>query len=172
MFNPDTRRRRSIRLQNYDYSQSGAYFVTLCTQGQLCRFGHIVRDDVLGAGMELNPVGRGFPNAWKKLPRHYPGIELDEWTFMPNHLHGIVVLPADSRWSLGEVVGGFKSLTTTAYCQRVHSHGWPAFEKRFWQRNYWEHVIRSERDLTNVRNYIINNPANWLNDKLYSRDQL
>ena len=86
-FNPDIHHRRSIRLRSYDYSQAGAYFITLCAQKRECLFGAVV-DDV----MRLNDVGRIVQNVWDALPDHYSCVELDSFVVMPNHIHGIVVL--------------------------------------------------------------------------------
>ena len=163
MFDPNVHHRRSIRMKHYDYRQAGAYFVTVCTRGRECLFGEVITEDGLNR-VELNEIGRGFSNAWLKTPRRHCGLELDEWIIMPNHLHAIVSWPLDSDWRLGDVIGGYKSLTTTAYCKRVHIGEWPPFEKKFWQRNFWEHVIRNERELENIRAYIVNNPANWTRD--------
>ncbi len=150
-------------MKNYDYRQAGAYFVTVCTRGRECRFGKVTTENGTNR-VELNDVGRGFANVWLKTSRRHLGLELDEWIIMPNHLHAIISWPADGEWRLGDVVGVYKSLTTTAYCQRVHNGEWPPFEKKFWQRNFWEHVIRNERELENIRAYILNNPANWTRD--------
>ena len=76
---------RSIRLKGYDYSQTGAYFITLCTERRVCLFG-----DVVGGEMQLNPVGRMVETVWNELPYFYPGIAIDGFVVMPNHIHGII----------------------------------------------------------------------------------
>lgn len=86
-FDPERHHRRSIRLKGYDYSQAGAYFVTICTQGRICLFGDVVNDQ-----MELNDAGRLMESAWLDLPNRFPAIELDEFVVMPNHMHGIIVI--------------------------------------------------------------------------------
>jgi REP element-mobilizing transposase RayT len=68
---------------------------------------------------------------------------------------------------LGDIIGAFKSLTTNAYIRGVREFGWPSFDKRLWQRNYYEHVIRDAADLERIREYIVNNPAKWADDRLY-----
>ncbi|MGB2896498.1 MAG: hypothetical protein WBB65_10105, partial [Anaerolineales bacterium] len=77
--------RRSIRLQDYDYSQLGAYFVTICTLGRECLFG-----DVRGGKMALNELGEIVAESWQWLGRRHEHVEMDEWVVMPNHLHGII----------------------------------------------------------------------------------
>jgi hypothetical protein len=79
--------RQSIRLRGYDYSQSGAYFVTICTQNKKCFFGNMVNDE-----MVLNDSGRMINMIWNELPINYPGVNIDEFQIMPNHVHGIIVL--------------------------------------------------------------------------------
>jgi REP element-mobilizing transposase RayT len=81
-FNSNIHRRRSIRLQGYDYSQAGAYFITICTQNRECMFGEIV-----GGKMALNHAGNMIQTVWDEIPIHYAGIETDEFVAMPNHIH-------------------------------------------------------------------------------------
>lgn len=177
-YNPALHHRRSIRLKDYDYSQAGAYFITLCTAGRECLFGEIVDGD-----MHLNPAGRMVQNVWDELPMHYPGIEIDAGVVMPNHLHGITVInsvgatprghpdlgqargPAPTGLSLPDVVHRFKTMTTKRYIDGVRQLGWLGFSGRLWQRNYYEHIIRDEASLTRIREYITNNPRQWALDR-------
>ena len=179
------RRRRSLRLGGYDYSTAGAYFVTICTQDRACLFG-----DVAAAAMHLNEAGRMVAGLWDDLAVRFSGVDIDQVVVMPNHLHGILVLPdADTRATtrvaptidgpvgaplvgapvhhvrLGDVVGAFKSLTTVGYIDGVKTNGWPEFRGRLWQRNYYEHVIRNEGALNRIRRYIEENPARWEMDE-------
>ena len=87
IFNPDIHRRRSIRFQGYDYSQAGAYFITICTQNRECMFGEIV-----DGKMVLNHAGKMIQTVWDEIPIHYAGIETDEFVVMPNHIHGIIII--------------------------------------------------------------------------------
>jgi putative transposase len=299
--------RKSIRLKGYDYSQAGAYFVTIVTQNRQHLFG-----EVKNGGMVLNAAGEKVEQIWHTLPERFPQIELDAFVVMPNHVHGIIVItddqttvistesaretplhqpeqpkdvinqteqmndpsafmmdqtvgaglvpapmqtdnqpplhqtnqtddettlgktermndetppvtnqtvgaglvpaliqpahqttlgktehmkdeteliahrtpgaptrgaptehknasfattPDDQKRSLlGDVVGAFKSLTTHAYVMGVREHGWPPFDKRLWQRDYYERIIRSENALTKARAYTEANPQNWEND--------
>ena len=185
-YDPRVHHRRSIRLQGYDYSEEGAYFVTICAQDRALRFG-----EVRGEQMWPNDAGRMVQAAWDGVPHHYPGVDIDVFQLMPNHLHGIIVLYADEgeassgshspvadatdrlsgaergpcALSLPGVVQRLKSLTTTRYREGVARCGWPRFRRRLWQRNYHEHVVRDEDELDRIRQYIIDNPANWEYDR-------
>jgi REP element-mobilizing transposase RayT len=86
-YNSDIHHRRSIRLKDYDYSQAGAYFVTICTWNKEYVFGEID-----SGNMSLNAYGQVTTTCWRDLPKHYPHIELDEFVVMPNHTHGIIVI--------------------------------------------------------------------------------
>jgi len=173
-FHPDIHHRRSIRLRNYDYLQAGAYFITLCTQKRECLFGAVVCD-----GMRLNDAGCIVQDIWNALPGHYPCVELDCFVVMPNHIHGIVVLNgAGARFiapdhdgstnsgamnrapTVGEIIRAFKARCTHGINQLRKTQG-----ASIWQRNYYEHIIRSESSLQETREYIANNPAQWANDR-------
>ena len=91
-YDPDIHHRRSIRLKGYDYSQAGAYFVTICTQNRECLFG-----EILDGEMALNDAGRMIKTIWHELPEHYPGVGIDAFQVMPNHMHGIVIVGAGPR---------------------------------------------------------------------------
>ena len=168
--------RRSIRLPAYDYSQAGFYFVTICAQHRKCLFGEVVDDQ-----MKLNRYGRLVAEAWNWLAERYIYVDLDEWIVMPNHLHGILVIsdersrggsrtaPTDANASviprkpLGQLIGAFKTISTKGINQSRGTPGVPV-----WQRNYYEHVVRSEDSLGTIRDYIANNPRNWGLDELYA----
>jgi len=172
--------RRSLRLPNYDYAQAGAYFVTVCTNERKCLLGEIV-----GGEMRLSDAGRMVESVWIDIARHYSSVDIDAFVTMPNHIHGIIILgvgagpracPDEKKRmgqpqrvaptiSLPEVVQRFKSLTTTKYIKGVAQESWPAFPGRLWQRNYYEHVIRKENELTLIREYIQLNPTKWAVDK-------
>ena len=187
---PVRRNRRSIRLKGYDYSQAGAYFVTICTQHRECLFGEIVDGE-----MVLNDAGRMVQTGWDGIPSHYPGIDIDAFQIMPNHIHGIVFIavgagpracpdngqpdngqPRDGQprgvaptMSLPDVVHRFKSMMTHEYINGIKQYGWTPFPGKLWQRNYYEHIVRNEDELNRIRQYIINNPAQWESDRLYPR---
>lgn len=177
--------RLSIRLKGYDYAQAGAYFVTICTQDRACLLG-----DVAGEEVHLSDAGKMVQKAWQALPGRFSGMELDAFVIMPNHVHGIIVIPGrgescirpdDSRQpdsgdhkdrpygtmvgSLGRIMQAFKSATTHEYVMGVRQRGWPPFRGRLWQRNYYERVIRNDRELDKIREYITTNPLKWALDR-------
>ena len=149
--------RQSIRLRGYDYSQSGAYFVTICTQNKKCFFGNIINEE-----MVLNDSGRMIKMIWDELPINYPGINIDEFQIMPNHVHGIIIIDKGAAGlSLPDIVHRFKSLTTARYIRGVKQKQWPPFPGKLWQRNYYEHIVRDENELNDIRKYIMDNPKKW-----------
>ena len=99
---------------------------------------------------------------WKALPDHYPGILLDAFVVMPDHLHGILFLQATAdpavRLSIPDVMHRFKSLTTRKYFDGVEALGWPSVSGRLWQRGYHDRVIRGDRQFEAYRDYIRKNP--------------
>ncbi len=224
-YNPEKHHRRSIRLKGYDYSQPGWYFVTVVTQNREMLFGVVVNDK-----MVLDLFGKIIDYHWRKLPRHFKNIVLDEYQIMPNHFHGIIHIVGamhsdlnnqknnenfngnvgamhsdldnqknnekfngnvgamhsdlDNQknnekfngnasplsqprrphgtvpGSLGAIMQNFQSVTTRKINRIRKTPG-----ARLWQRNYWEHIIRNETELNRIRNYIINNPKNWDEDR-------
>lgn len=160
-YDPNMHHRRSIRLQGYDYSQAGAYFITTCTHGRERLFGEIV-----SGALQPSSYGRIVVEWWNTIPEHLPGVELDEFVLMPNHMHGIVVLTTHGSTSqqlptLGRVVAYFKYQSTKGVNQIRSASGVPV-----WQRNYYEHIIRNQAALRRIREYIVNNPQQWQLDQL------
>jgi putative transposase len=164
VYDPNVHHRRSVRLRTYDYSQRGAYFVTLCTHGWIPWFGKIEQSEDGGAKVLLNACGTLMQDEWLGMAERF-GVEIDNFVIMPNHLHALLVLPG-STVSLAQVVGAYKSLTSLAYGHRVRNDNWPSYEQRFWHRNYYEHIIRDQADLDRIRLYIADNPARWADDNL------
>ena len=161
-------KRRSLRLNEYDYAQAGAYFVTICAQGRRCLFGDIADDQIC-----LNDAGKMLTTLWTDIPNRFLFVEIDIFVVMPNHFHGIVVLPDPAGVGsdeitkfppLGDVISAFKSTTTVEYGHGVKTKSWPGFQQRLWQRNYYDHVIRNAKDLDRIRRYIDENPARWAYD--------
>lgn len=191
--------RRSIRQRDYDYTQSGAYFVTLCTHERLPLFGAVVSGE-----MVCNVWGQIVQACWDEIPAHYPMVELDAFVVMPNHVHGIIVITGDSVVthsvgaqyiaplpptqpsapaptqpsqspkrgmtpnnvtpnSLGSIVRTFKAAVTRQINRLPDAPDHP-----LWQRNYYEHIIRNEAALNQIRAYIVSNPAKWAEDSLYT----
>jgi REP element-mobilizing transposase RayT len=160
---PQQRQRRSIRLKDYDYTQEGAYFVTICTQNHKPLLG-----EIKNAEMVLNEYGKIVADCWQWLSKQYRHVELDEWVLMPNHMHGIVLLcrggsrtaPTGIYKPLGRLIGAFKTTSTKRINALRRTPG-----NRIWQRNYYEHVIRNEDDLNEIRQYILDNPVQWDKDE-------
>jgi len=158
-----TKKRRSIRLKGYDYAKEGAYFITICVQGRKCLFGKIVENE-----MALTSAGEMVVKAWREISAKYNGVETDQFICMPNHIHGIIMLkPNEGQTNLRlfDVLQRFKSWTTTQYRKGVQNHNWPRFDARLWQRNYYEHIIRDEDELNQIREYISCNPVQWNSDE-------
>jgi putative transposase len=179
-------KRRSIRLKDYDYSMPGEYFVTICTYNKECLFG-----DMVGEEMRLNKLGKIVQEEWLRTTEIRTDVELDEFIIMPNHVHGIITLiePVGANgnspqncnpsndWAyidtplqktkfcspsktIGAIIRGFKSAVTKHINELRSTPGIP-----IWQRGYYEHIIRTEKDLQNTREYIINNPLKWSFEK-------
>ena len=183
-YDPHKHHRHTMRLPAYDYTQAGAYFVTIVTYQRELLF-----DDPV--------LRRVVDSLWQAIPLHFPAVALDEYVVMPNHLHGILWIMDENRrgealaqdvpprgnlatadtstgieslpnasplhvipGSLGAVIGNFKSITTRRINQIRHSPG-----GAIWQRNFYDRVVRHERELDAVRQYIRDNPANWALDK-------
>lgn len=162
-FDPKIHHRHTIRLQGYDYSQAGAYFVTIVVHGRECLFGEIV-----DGKMVLNEFGKIVQRAWFDLPKHNPHVELGAFCIMPNHVHAVIIIiavgaglrPAPTRpHPLSEIVRAFKSFSARRINELRKLQGVPV-----WQRNYYEHIIRSEEEHNRIHLYIESNPANWTKD--------
>ena len=158
------RQRRSIRLKGYDYCSSGVYCVTICINDRACLLGAIVGGEAI-----LNAAGSMVQETWSELTHHYAGVETDAFVVMPNHVHGIIVLTGCSvaapTLSVPEVVQRYKMMTTKRYADGVKASNWPAFCGRLWQRNYYEHIVRSDTELERLRRYIAENPLRWADDQ-------
>jgi len=167
-YDPDKHHRRSIRLKGYDYKRSGAYFVTVCIQNRACLFGAAANGE-----MQLNNAGEIAKAAWDELPARFPSVCLDAFIVMPNHVHGIVVVGAqfiappvgsgtapinqgaiNRAPTLGEIIRAYKAVST----RLIRQAGVTDFA---WQRNYYEHMVRDEKSLNRIRQYILDNPARW-----------
>lgn len=173
----------SARLKDWNYSQSGAYYVTICTQNHKCYFGKIDEDKV-----ELNQMGKTIKKYWLEISKHFSNVSLDEFVIMPNHLHGIIVIDKNNndyvetsnlgvstnqnqggvthtknpmgKNNLGEIIRWFKGKTSF----EIHQLG---FFSSIWQSRFYDHIIRNDEDLNRIREYIRNNPLKWSLDKYY-----
>ena len=160
--------------------------MTMCTQKRECLFGGAVYGRI-----RLNEIGKMVEKWWFEIIKKFQEVELDEYVTMPNHFHGIVVLVgADlrvcpdggkgghigpplqkpgangqaKRPALPNVIQWFKTMTTNEYLRNVKEKGWTPISQRLWQRNYFEHVIRSEESLNKIREYVFTNPGLWETD--------
>ena len=157
--------------------------MTICIQDHRSLLGN-----VQSGVMNLNDAGEMVDAAWFRIPMQFPTIQLDEHITMPNHFHGIIQIaggdtvgvplvgtqpggmaafgaPTRGAPTLGDVVGAFKSQTTDEYIVGVDQVDWPRFQKHFWQRNYYDHVIRDHDELEKIRDYIRKNPLMWTMDR-------
>ena len=160
--------RKNIRLPNYDYCQPGMYFVTICTAKKQKIFGSIRRGDPCGRPKtELSKIGE-IANLVLNLMEKSYDCHIDCSIIMPNHIHILfdTTRRATARVAptLGKIVGAYKS-TVITLCRReeLSNHS-------FWQRGYYEHIVRTERDLSEIRKYINENPDRWAEDKYYITD--
>jgi putative transposase len=174
-YDPQKHHRRSIRLKGYNYTQPGAYFITICTKGRQCLFGNVVNGE-----MQLNSLGYIAFNCWQTIPAHFPHIELDTFVIMPNHVHGILIITENPvgarqclalnqhsegntekfgqpvRGSISTVIGSYKSVVS----KRINII-WQTKGQSIWQRNFYEHISREAKSLENIREYILKNPQRW-----------
>ena len=200
---PNLPQRKSIRLKNYDYSQTGLYFITICIQNKKHLLGTITNNQMI-----LNDAGKMVSIQWFDLLQRFKYIQLHEYVVMPNHFHGIIYIdkcrgescirPHDKNFNnimhtmdssehnsgehnsgehkvrpygtlddtVGRIVQAFKSITTHEYIHGVKQNHWQPFNKKLWQRNYWEHIIRNKNEYYRISEYIKSNPLKWNDDKL------
>lgn len=158
--------RKSIRLKDYDYSNDGLYFITLCCKDKKAHFGFIDNEILY-----INERGRIIEKLYLELPDKYRHIECLDYVIMPNHFHCIVHInkeminkedPITRHPKLGEIIAYFKYQTTKIINLENH---------KLWQRNYWEHIIRNNRSYCMISEYISENPTRWINDKFHIENQ-
>ncbi len=174
-FNPDIHHRHSIRIKEYDYSKEGAYFITICTQNREKILSKINLIGNVGAGLvsaqniQMTELGKMVCKEYINLEKAFNNIILHDYVIMPNHIHGIIEIckRADTRPAptLPDIICSYKSRTTLMYIKGVREGIYKPFNKRIWQRNYYEHIIRNEKEYLKIQEYIHNNPLNWKNDE-------
>ena len=171
-----SKNRKSIRLKGFDYSQPSRYYVTICTQNKENIFGNIQNGKTM-----LNKYGKIAEKEWLNTKIIRPNVDLDYFIIMPNHLHGIIIIKEYGRGvlryaptniptnefrspseSLGAIIRGYKSTVTKQINELRNTPG-----LKLWQRNYYEHIIRNEKDLYRIRRYIVQNPLKWEFEKGY-----
>jgi putative transposase len=162
IFDPTVHHRKSIRLKGFDYSSPGYYFLTICTEFKIKLFGKVIHKT-----MNLNDLGRIVNSHWIDIPKRFPQVKLDYYMIMPNHMHSILIIEEPEitsikRSTLGQIVRYFKSTSAIAINQLLGNEN-----KRLWQRNYYEHIIRNDEELANIRFYIEHNPEQWDKDQYF-----
>ena len=181
-FDPQIHHRRSIRLRGYDYSQSGWYFITLCTKNREHLFGEVINGKTI-----LNELGKIAEREWQRTEEIRKNTKIDQYVIMPNHLHGIIGIMEAEVFSKGTMHRAPTDLAPTLECfGKPTTNSIPTIIRSYkatvtkkinslldtpgafvWQRNYFERVIRNEPELIRIRSYIIENPAKWQDDKYY-----
>ena len=166
--------RKNTRMKQWNYSSEGWYFITICVKNRAHVFGA-----VQNGKMRLNNWGKFVHECWQQIPIHFPCVAIDQFVVMPNHVHGIVVLRDDNimgdacrdkaclvpnnrrEMKLSTIIGSFKSSVTREINKIPSNHIFA------WQRSFHDHIIRSERELINIQNYIFFNPDNWRDDDFF-----
>ncbi len=160
-------KRKHPRLENYDYSSAGAYFVTICTQGRRCLLSSVVGGGLAPAETQYTAYGQIAREQLLLLEERYPTLKVDKYVIMPNHIHAILTLReaagASPRPTLTDIICAYKSLTTRQ-CKKLQP-----IDKLF-QSSFYEHVIRGSEDYKEIAEYIVNNPKQWETDRLYSKE--
>ena len=160
-------KRKHPRLNDYDYSTTGAYFITICTQSRRCLLSHIVGRGLAPAEIQYTVYGRIAQEQLLLLEQRYPSLKIDRYVIMPNHIHAILLLEetagGSQRPTIMDIVCAYKSLTTRQ-CKKIRP-----IDKLF-QTSFYEHVIRGCEDYKEIAEYIVNNPKQWELDKLYSKE--
>ena len=146
---PDFNRKHN-RLEKYDYSADGLYYITICTAEKACVLGWVQPD----CSVRLSHTGEIVCASLKRLPEMFPGVSLSAYVIMPNHVHMILRL-ADSEKTLSQIINCFKGLVT----KQAH--------RPVWQKPFYDHVIRNETDYDRILSYIRENPKRWADDDYY-----
>ncbi len=164
-------KRKHPRLDNYDYSSAGAYFVTICTQNRRCVLSRIVGRGLAPAepnGIEYTPLGTIAETQLLLLEKRYPCLTVDRYVIMPNHIHVILMLDTETggaspRPTIMDAVCAYKSLTTRE-CKKN------GFNGKLFQTSFYEHILRGREDYEEIAKYIYENPMRWYYDELYAEE--
>lgn len=172
----DLPKRKSQRLKNYDYNQNGAYFITICSYNMEHLFGKIANGQ-----MVLNSNGKILYETYLDLPNHNQNMNLDKFTIMPNHLHGIVLIencrerfitvphPTLNTNGLPEIIRQLKTFSSKRMNDLRRRNGLEPFPtNRIWQKSYHDHIVRNESEYQMIWEYIDTNPLKWEFDRYYS----
>lgn len=157
--------RQTIRLQHYDYTNHGYYFITICCINRLHLFGHIIDNQMI-----LNDCGKIAHDTWLDNQDKRQNIQLHNFIIMPNHMHAIIEIKEkltnihqdkfiSQSNTIGSIILGYKS-SVSSQLKHIFNHS-------VWQKNYYEHIIRNEQSYQMISEYISNNPALWEQDRFY-----
>ena len=160
----DLPKRKSIRLPNYDYAQAGNYFITICTQDGRHYFGEIVGATLCGRPNNPHVM---IQSRLLELNNRFDDVVIPEYVVMPNHVH-FIVRKTHKETPLSAIIGWYKTMTTNDYIKGVKNGLYEPFDKKLWQRNYYEHIIRNEEDYFKIAESIQNNPKKWEMDCMNS----
>jgi len=167
--------RKKLRLGDYDYSNNGYYFITICTKDKSSFLGNIENEKMM-----LSNLGEIAEKHWKQIPDYYDQVMIDEYVIMPNHIHGIIIICDDSETGqcpvttgkearsnrrygvLSKVINSYKGIVTKTIKKMFNDTNFA------WQRSFYDHVIRNDEALLKIRQYIKNNPLKWQLDEYYS----
>ena len=147
--------RKNTRLKQYDYSEEGYYFITICTKDRKNLLSKIENYDESSCKIELTEKGRIVKEHLEKIEECYSNISIDEYIIMPNHIHIILIIKTKGKNSICKVIQQFKGIVTKKLTYPI------------WQKLFYEHIIRNEKEYLEIKEYIINNPMNWKKDMYY-----
>lgn len=155
----------TTRLQNWDYTSDGSYYITLCTKNRLPILGRIEKGEMI-----LNEFGRIVEECWFDLKNHYHNLKLDTFVIMPDHIHGIMIIDNSvpvstikTRHGIFEFVRAFKTFSSRRMNELENTPG-----KTRWQSRFHDHIIRDEREFIRIQQYIRDNPLSWGKDSQQS----
>jgi putative transposase len=151
-------RPQSMRKAGHDYTGTSIYFVTITAKERGTPFGKVEDGKMI-----LNEAGLMVKDVWINLPTRFPNIQLLEYVVMPDHFHGLISVQSqkgstDIIYSLSDIIGAFKSISTNEYIKGVKNHNWPSFQKKLWLHDYWDIIVRSPKSQAAIARYINNNP--------------
>lgn len=164
-------RRKPTRYKDYDYNLPGYYFVTVCAQDMDLIFGNVRNGEMI-----LNKWGEIVKRCWEEIPQHFESAELDHYTIMPNHLHGMVIINPNDKTNTAKVGNAkFAFPTEEDRTKMLLSKMIQQFKRQvtieiktsfkvdeiIWQKSFYDRVIRNEKELYQIRKYIKQNPLKW-----------
>ena len=160
----EVKKRKPTRLKNFDYSTTGAYFITICTKDRKMLFAPVGADSI---------SARMIERTFLETIDRYSGVDSPIYVIMPNHFHAIITISRadmESAPTVSEIVQSFKRYSTIVYAKMVKDGVLPPFDKQIWQRSFYDHVIRNRDDYNEVFKYIYENPMRWCYDELYAEE--